>query len=206
MTRIKICGVNSPAAFDAAVAAGADWVGFVFFEKSPRWVTPEAAAALSARAAGGPARVGLFVEPKDAAIAAALARVRLDALQVYAGAARLAEIAARFGVPVWGSAAVAARADLPAAAGAAAAWVIEAKAPPEAGRPGGLGQALDWDVLRRWRPGFDWLLAGGLDAGNVANAIARTGAAAVDVSSGVETAPGMKSAALIRDFVRAARG
>src|SRR5216683_2377711 len=102
---VKICGVNSPPALDAVTEAGADWIGFVFFPPSPRAVTPEHAASLSARAptsdhAGAPQRVGLFVEPTDAEIAAALDALKLDALQLYAGARRVAAIRARFGLPV----------------------------------------------------------------------------------------------------------
>jgi phosphoribosylanthranilate isomerase len=205
VTRVKICGVNSAAALEAATEAGADYVGFVFFARSPRFLTPARAAALSARVAGGPARVGLFVEPSEAEIAAVLAAMRLDILQIYAPAARVAAIAARFGVPVWRAVGVAGAADLPEAAGAAAALLIEAQAPRGADRPGGLGLRMDWGVLRGWRPGFDWLLAGGLTPANVARAMAETGAPGVDVSSGVETAPGVKSAALVRAFVAAVR-
>jgi phosphoribosylanthranilate isomerase len=205
VTRVKICGVNSAEAFDAAVEAGADWIGFVFFEGSPRFVTPAAAGALSARRAGGPARVGLFVDPSDDALSAALDSVRLDVLQIYAPVARVADVASRFGVPVWRCCAVNSAADLPRDAGAARAVVIEARAPAEAGRPGGNGIALDWAVLRGWKPGFDWVLAGGLTVANVARAVALTGAPAVDVSSGVEVAAGVKSGALVRAFVAAAR-
>ncbi len=205
MVRVKICGINAPDAFDAAADAGADWIGFVFFDKSPRHITPEHAAALSARRAGSPKRVGLFVEPSDASIAAALAAIRLDVLQLYAPAPRVAEIAARFGVPVWRSIAVATEADLPAALGAEQAMVIEPKAPAGATRPGGNATALDVSVLAGWTPDFDWLLAGGLRPDNVASAIGATGASAVDVSSGVESAPGAKDPGLIRDFIAAAR-
>src|SRR5271163_1729741 len=110
--RVKICGINDEAAIDAAIGAGADWVGFVFFPPSPRFVTPDRAAALSARHPAGPGRVragrvGLFVDPDPAQIAAALAALKLDALQIYASAARAAELRARFGVPVWHAAGVA---------------------------------------------------------------------------------------------------
>ncbi|HTR18093.1 MAG TPA: phosphoribosylanthranilate isomerase [Acetobacteraceae bacterium] len=199
---IKICGIRTPEALAAAEAAGADWVGFVFFPRSPRAVTPAEAARLPQGRAG---RVGLFVNPDEAEIAAALAAVRLDALQIYADAAQAAAIAARFGVPVWHAVGVASRADLPAAPGAGARWVIEAKPPRDATRPGGNALALDWSMLAGWRPGRPWMLAGGLTPGNVAEAVRLSGATAVDVSSGVESAPGVKDPVLIRDFVVAAR-
>ncbi len=205
MTRVKICGVNSVEGFDAACAAGADWVGFVYWEKSPRAVTPWLAAGLSARMEGGPKRVGLFVEPNDSDIAAALAALPLDVLQLYADEARVADVAGKFGVPVWRSCAVAGGADLPRGAGAASALVVEARAPAGGARPGGNGVALEWGVLRGWRPGFEWILAGGLTAGNVAEAVRVSGASAVDVSSGVERRVGEKDAGLIRAFVQVAR-
>jgi phosphoribosylanthranilate isomerase len=204
--RIKICGINSAGAFDAAVAAGADWVGFVFFPPSPRFVTPDMAAELSARHAGGPARVGLFVRPGDAEIEAALARVRLDVLQLYTDEARAAEARRRFGVPVWRAVGVSDRLELPAARAGIDGLVIEPKPPEGATRPGGNAVALDWAMLAGWRPSVPWLLAGGLTADNVAEAVRRSGAEAVDVSSGVESRPGVKEPALIRAFVAAARG
>lgn len=203
--RVKICGVNSAEAYDAARAAGADAVGFVFVPGSPRCIRPVDAAALAARGPG-PALVGLFVEPSDGAIDAVLAQVRLNALQVYAPPACTAAIAARFDIPVWRSVPVAAPHDLPIAADGAAALVIEPRAPARATLPGGNAVALDLSLLRGWRPDFPWWLAGGLTPANVAAAIAMSGAPGVDVSSGVETAPGRKSPALIRAFVAAAQG
>ena len=146
MTRVKICGVNSAEAFDAASDAGADWIGFVFLDRSPRFVTPAIAAQLSARRAGGPARVGLFVDPSDSEIAAAIAALKLDVLQLYAPVARTADVAKRFSVPVWRSCAVSVAADLPKNAGGAAALVIEA--PVGGARPGGCGISLDWTIVR----------------------------------------------------------
>ncbi len=205
MVRVKICGVNSAEAFDAAADAGADWIGFVFFAGSPRAVSPAQAACLAARRPGGPARVGLFVEPSDAEIAASLALTPLDVLQIYAPPARVADIAARFGRPVWRALGVGSAADLPAAAGPAEALIVEPRAPSAASRPGGNGQAMDWSILRAWAPAYDWLLAGGLTPANVGGAIAQSGARAVDVSSGVEHAPGKKSPDLIKAFIEAAR-
>jgi phosphoribosylanthranilate isomerase len=204
--RVKVCGIAAPEALDAAVAAGADWVGFVFFPRSPRAVSPERAARLAARHPAGPARVGLFVEPRDEDVAGALAALRLDALQVYGSSERAAELRARFGVPVWRAVGVTGAADLPDAACGVDGFVVEPKPPPGATRPGGNAVALDWSLLAGWRAPAPWLLAGGLTAGNVAAAIAASGAAAVDVSSGVESRPGEKDPALIRAFVAAARG
>ncbi len=203
--RVKICGVNSPAAFDAAAEAAADWIGFVFYPGSPRHVTPGLAARLSARLIGGPARVGLFVDPTDAELAEVLDTLKLNVLQLYAPVERIAVIRARFDVPVWRSIGVRVREDLPEDGGVAAALVIEPKPPPGATRPGGLSVPLDWSLLFGWRPEMKWLLAGGLTPWNVARAIKLTGATAVDVSSGVESAPGVKDPALIQAFVAAAR-
>jgi phosphoribosylanthranilate isomerase len=206
MARVKICGVNSAEAFDAAADAGADWIGFVFFAASPRYVSPAQAAALSARRLGGPARVGLFVDPTDEDVMAALAAMHLDVLQLYAPPARVAAIGARFDRPVWRAVGVSSAGDLPAEAAPAAALLIEPRAPRDASRPGGNGQAMEWSMLRGWSPDYDWILAGGLNPVNVAQAISISGAKAVDVSSGVETAPGVKSPALIFTFIQAAKG
>ena len=203
--RVKICGVNSPAAFDAAAGAGADWIGFVFSPSSPRFVTPAGAARLSGRLLGGPARVGLFVDPTDDDIAETLDAVRLHALQLYAPVERVSRIRAMFGVPVWRAVGVTQAEDLPESGGIAAALVIEPKPPAGATRPGGNGVALPWAMLKDWHPVTTWLLAGGLTPENVAQAIAESGARAVDVSSGVEREPGVKDPMRIADFVRAAR-
>jgi len=203
--RVKVCGIARADAFDAVVEAGADWIGFVFFPPSPRAVTPAQAAALSARHAGGPRRVGLFVDPTDDAIAVALAALPLDVLQLYVPSARAAEVRARFGVAVWRAVGVGARAELPDAAGAVDGFVIEPKPPAGATRPGGNAVALDWSLTAGWRAPLPWLLAGGLTPGNVGAAIRASGAAAVDVSTGVERAKGEKDPALIRAFVAAAR-
>ncbi|MCW3477278.1 phosphoribosylanthranilate isomerase [Limobrevibacterium gyesilva] len=205
MTRIKICGVNDPVAFDAAIEAGADYVGFVFFAASPRSVTLARAAELSARHPGGPLRVGLFVKPGDDEIAAALAAVKLDVLQLYAPAARVAALRERFGVPVWRAVGIAAAADLPHAAAGADGLLIEAKPPEGATRPGGNAVSFDWSLLSGWHAPSPWVLGGGLTPDNVAAAIRATHAPTVDVSSGVERARGVKDPALIRAFVAAAR-
>jgi phosphoribosylanthranilate isomerase len=202
--QVKICGINDAAAFDTAISAGADWVGFNFFPPSPRYVAPAQAAALSARSPGGPSRVGLFVDPAPEAVATALDTVRLDILQVY-GAVDLAALRARFGLPIWRPIGVAMAADLPVAAGAADRLLIEAKPPPDATRPGGNAVRFDWSLLRGWHAPVPWILAGGLTADNVAEAVRITGAWAVDVSSGVELTRGVKDPALIRAFIANAR-
>ena len=206
MTRVKICGANDRAAFDTACGAGADWIGLVFFARSPRFVTAALAASLAARRpAGGPKLVGLFVEPADDEVAAVLDAVPLDILQLYAAPDRAAAIGARFAKPFWRAVPVGAAADLPDAMGGAAALVIEGRAPAGATRPGGNAAAFDWSLLAAWRAPGPWLLAGGLTVENVAAAIRATGAEAVDVSSGVESAPGRKDPARIRAFIAAAR-
>jgi len=205
MTQVKICGINDGAAFDAVMETGAEFLGFNFFPPSPRFVTPERAAALSARAEGGPRLVGLFVDPTDEDIRATLAAVRLDILQIYADAERAASIKAMFRMPVWRAVGISVPSDLPVDAEGLDGFVIESKPPPGATRPGGNATAIDFAVLKGWRaPGF-WLLAGGLTPDNVAGALALTGAPAMDVSSGVETAPGQKSPQLIKRFIEAAR-
>ena len=199
MARVKICGINSREALDAAAAA--DWVGFNFYPPSPRFVTPAQAADL----VGTPLRVGLFVTPTDDAIAATLAIAPLDILQIYAGPQRTGEIRSRFRLPVWRAVGVAEAADLPSAGESVDGYVIEAKAPPGAALPAGNGLQFDWSLLDGWTPPLPWMLAGGLDARNVQAAIAGSRAPAVDVSSGVERERGVKDPDLIRGFIAAAR-
>jgi phosphoribosylanthranilate isomerase len=210
MTQIKICGLNDPGGFDAAVEAGADWLGFNFFPPSPRFVTPAVAAKLSARAADGPKRVGLFVEPTLDAIETVLLGVRLDALQIYGALDLLPAIRTRFGLPVWRAVGVGqgadAAADVPVQALGADRLVVEAKPPAGADRPGGNAAMFDWSLLAGWTAPVPWILAGGLTPDNVRAAIAATGATAVDVASGVERTKGIKDPALIRAFVAAIRG
>jgi phosphoribosylanthranilate isomerase len=206
MTQVKVCGINDPIAFDTAVEAGADWVGFVFFPPSPRYVTPRTAATLSGRISGGPPRVGLFVDPTETAIAQVLEIMKLDILQLYGTSADLAAIKARFGLPIWRSIGISGAADLPSDRREADRLLLEAKPPGEADRPGGNAKTFDWSVLRGWAAPAPWVLAGGLTPQNVARAITETGAAAVDVSSGVESRTGAKDAGLIRAFIAAAKG
>ena len=207
-SRIKICGITTAEGMDAAIAAGADWVGFNFFAASPRYVTPAIAATLAASFSarpGAPAKVGLFVNATDAEIAATLAVVPLDVLQIYADAARAAAIRARFNLPVWRAIGVATPSDLPDDSQGVDGFIIEAKPPPGATRPAGNGVVFDWSILARWRAPAPWLLAGGLTPDNVAAAIHATAAPAVDVSSGVERRKGVKDPALVAAFARAVR-
>lgn len=206
MIRVKICGINDPSAFDTAVEAGADWVGFVFFPPSPRYVTAAQAAALSGRVAGGPPKVGLFVDPSEADIAAVLGEMRLDMLQLYGRIPDLGALRARFGLPIWRPVGIEAASDLPVDNRGADCLLLESKPPPAATRPGGNAVSFDWSVLRGWTAPCPWVLAGGLTPDNVAEAIRDTGASAVDVSSGVESARGVKDVALIRAFIANARG
>lgn len=207
---IKICGVNTPDAIDAAIAARADYLGFVFFPPSPRALTPRDSAALGARAAGRIGRVGLFVDATDALIADAVTAAGLDALQLHGEESpqRAAELRARHGLPVWKAVPVAAAGDVERAAGyvgAADLILFDAKT-PKGTLPGGMGLAFDWALLTSWRNRAPWGLAGGLSPANVAEAARRTGAPLLDTSSGVETAPGHKDVALIAAFCAAARG
>jgi phosphoribosylanthranilate isomerase len=204
MILVKICGINSAAAFDAAVEAGADFIGLNFFPRSPRYVAPSEAAALSTRHPGGPARVGLFVSPTNDEIAAVLDKMPIDALQLYTTAEHAVAIREKFGVPIWQPIGVATAADLPRRA-LVDRLLIEAKAPADATRPGGNAIAFDWSLLNGWSAPAPWLLAGGLTPANVVDAIRATAAPGVDVSSGVERAPGIKDPALIRAFIAAAR-
>ena len=205
MTRVKICGINDPTAFDTVVEARADWVGFNFYPASPRYVTPDTAANLSRRIAGGPLRVGLFVDPTAMAIAKVLATVKLDVLQIYGALDQLDTFKTRFGLPIWRTVGVSNAADLPTSFLSADRLLMEAKPPVGANRPGGNATTFDWTVLQGWSAPAPWVLAGGLTPDNVALAIRETGADAVDVSSGVESAKGVKDAKLIRAFIDAAR-
>lgn len=198
MARVKICGINSPKSL--AAAASADWIGLNFFPRSPRFVTPAQAAALT----GGPTRVGLFVEPADDDLTAALAVAALDILQIYAPPDRASDIRRRFGRPVWRAVGIVTRADLPSHGEEIDGYVIESKAPPDATRPGGNALAFDWSMLSGWSAPLPWILAGGLDPANVRAAIDGSGAAAVDVASGVERERGIKDASLIQAFIAAA--
>lgn len=203
---VKICGINDPEALSAAVEAGARFTGFVFFPPSPRHVLPELAAQLAAKVPLGVAKVGLFVDPTDQALDAVLTQVPLDMIQLHGheSPARVAEVKARTGLPVIKAVGVADPEDL------AALWdyglvadmlLIDAKPPRDAALPGGNGLAFDWRLLAGRQILKPWLLAGGLTPDNVAQAIRLTRARGVDVSSGVESAPGIKDPQRIRRFI-----
>ena len=210
MTLVKICGLSEPATLDAAVAAGADHVGFVFFAPSPRHLSFARAAGLSARVPDRVGRVGVFVAPDDALVAMAIDAGRLSALQLHdAAPARVAELKRRFGLEIWIAIPVATRRDVEAASawrGAADRLLFDAKAPKTAKLPGGNALRFDWRLLEGFDVGMAWGLAGGLDPASVAEARRATATPLVDVSSGVEDMPGVKSAEKIRAFVRAVRG
>ncbi|MCK8785182.1 phosphoribosylanthranilate isomerase [Roseomonas sp. NAR14] len=206
---VKICGINDAAGFDAALAAGADLVGFVFFPPSPRAVSPAVAASLSARQAGGAGRVGLFVDPDDALLEAVLAALPLDLIQLHGAESpeRCAMLRARFGRPVMKALGIAAESDLAALdryAGAVDRFLLDAKPVPGDALPGGNARRFDWSLPTRRRIPLPWLLAGGLTPANVADAIAESGAPGVDVSSGVERARGVKDPAMVAAFVASA--
>lgn len=204
--RVKICGIVDPVALATACEAGADWVGFVFFARSPRSVTAARAATLL-RDVGprSPQTVGLFVRASDDEIARVLDVTPLDILQIYDTPERAMAIRAKFRRPVWLACGVATRADLPETC-AVDGMVIESRAPLDADRPGGNARSFDWSLTARWPAPAPWLLAGGLTPENVAAAIATSGARAVDVSSGVEDAPGRKNPGHIRNFIQTAKG
>jgi phosphoribosylanthranilate isomerase len=210
MTEIKICGLSEPESVMAAVGAGANHVGFVFFPHSPRNVLLDAVAGLSSQVPDRVGRVGLFVDADDALIGQSVSAGRLTAIQLHGAEdpARAAQVRARFGLPVWKAASVRTRADIDAALGfrgAADRLLFDAKAPSGSDLPGGNGVRFDWRLLEGVHIGMPWGLAGGLDPDNVAEAVGATGAPLVDVSSGVEDAPGIKSPEKIRAFVKAVR-
>ncbi|MBQ4823821.1 phosphoribosylanthranilate isomerase [Leisingera sp. HS039] len=208
--RVKICGLSALQDFAAVAGAGAAYAGFVFFPKSPRHVSIEQAAALAVEAPAGLCKVALTVNASDAELDAITAAVPLDMLQLHGKESpqRVAEVRARYGLPVMKAVGIADAADLPQIAlyeQVADQLLIDAKPPKEATLPGGNGLAFDWRLLagrKYWQK--PWMLAGGLTPHNVAEAIRMTGARQVDVSSGVENAPGQKDAALIEVFTRAA--
>ena len=200
---VKICGISTEAAVDACIEADVDWIGLVFFARSPRYVTPARAAELSARLPHAIAPVGLFVAPADDEIERALDNVELVALQIYDRPHRIGGLRRRFDLPVWHACPVSTRAELPAGTDADR-LLIEAGA-ARSDRPGGNGAELDWRILQGWRSPAPWILAGGLTDANVIQAIHATGAQTVDVSSGVENGPGSKDPAAILSFTRAAR-
>ena len=207
--RTKICGLSTPESVAAAVNAGAAYVGFVFFGKSPRNVSPEIARDLALDVPEGVAKVALTVDADDEFLDRIMETAPLDMLQLHGHEtpARVLEIRQRYGLPVMKAVGVAVEADLPALdtyARVADQLLVDAKPQPGAELPGGNGLAFDWKLIANRRWAVPWMLAGGLTAQNVAEAIRLTGARQVDVSSGVENAPGVKDNDLIRAFIKAA--
>ena len=207
--KVKICGVRTPAILDAAARAGADMIGLVFFAKSPRALSVEAASVLARAASGRLQTVAVMVDPDDALVDAVANTVQPDVFQLHGNEtpARAAAIKTRTGARIFKAIAVSGAADVAGAeayAGVADQILFDAKAMPGALLPGGNGAPFDWSVLSAARHPF--ALSGGLDVGNVAEAIHVTGAELVDVSSGVETAPGHKDETLVAAFIAAAHG
>ena len=207
---VKICGLRTPETLDAALEAGADMVGFVFFPPSPRHIAAEQARVLGERVKGRAQKAALSVDADDATLAAMIEALHPDILQLHGHETpeRVSAVKARFKLPVMKALAIETRADLAAVANyknVADRLLFDARAPRDATRPGGLGKPFDWTLLRELDPGIPFMLSGGLDAGNVAEALRITRAPGVDVSSGVERAPGEKDPDKIHAFVRAAR-
>ena len=206
--RFKVCGLTTEPQVEAAAEAGAGYVGFVFFPRSPRAVTAERARELAWAAPVGVAKVGLFVDATDAELGEVIDRVPLDMVQLHGreGPERVAEVRARWGLPVMKAVGVASAEDLARAQAfeqVADQLLLDAKAPPGAMLPGGNGVAFDWGLLRGFGPRVPWMLAGGLSPFNVGEALRVSGTRQVDVSSGVESAPGVKDPALVRAFAQA---
>lgn len=206
---VKICGINSAAAADAVMRAGADFGGLAFFAKSPRNLTLMAGAALATRMRGRLKLAALVVDADDETLDRIAAEVKPDFFQLHGKEtpARAAEILARFHIPLIKALSVAESSDLARASayGMAEMLLFDAPPPQNAVRPGGHGVAFDWQILKGANVNKPWFLAGGLNPENVGRGIAASGAAMVDVSSGVESAPGVKSESLIGEFVAAAR-
>ena len=206
--RTKICGLTTDAQVEAAVKAGAAYVGFVFFEKSPRNVTTKQARALALRVSDGVCKVGLVVDPSDAELDAILAEVPIDMLQLHGNESpeRVTEVKARYGLPVMKAVGVANVDDLRKLddyVRVVDQILVDAKPPKNTVLPGGNGLSFDWQLIPGQRWAVPWMLAGGLTPENVAEAVKVTGAQQLDVSSSVESAPGVKDEAKIAAFLAA---
>jgi phosphoribosylanthranilate isomerase len=207
---VKVCGLSSPEAVAAAARNGARYIGFIFYPPSPRNLTPAAAGALAAAVPAGIIKVGTFVDADDEAIAAVLARAPLDLLQFHGKESpeRVGAAKRRFCKPVMKAIPVAAAADLalaPRYYGVADRLLFDAKPPKDAVIPGGNGLVFDWELLGRQRWRLPWMLSGGLTADNLGDAVRIAHAEAIDVSSGVESAPGVKDIEKIAAFLGRAR-
>jgi phosphoribosylanthranilate isomerase len=209
-TLVKICGLSTPETLDVALDAGADAVGFVFFPSSPRNLSFAKARQLAARVNGRAEKVALTVDADDAMLTNIIEALHPDMLQLHGKEtpARVSAIHQRFGLPVMKVLAIESKADLdaiPLYTRAADRLLFDARAPCDATRPGGLGKPFDWHLLENLDISLPFVLSGGLNADNVAEALRITRAGGVDVSSGVESAPGRKDPDKIRAFIRAAR-
>lgn len=207
---VKICGLKSPEALEVALESGADLTGFVFFPPSPRNLGLEAAKLLGAQVKGRAGKVALTVDANDETLRAIVDALKPDLLQLHGHETpeRVATVRSRFGVPVMKVLPISERSDLSPIrefANVSDRLMFDARPPQEATRPGGLGRTFDWTLLKGIDPKINFMLGGGLDAGNLAQALAITNAPGVDVSSGVERAPGEKDLDKIRAFIRAAR-
>jgi phosphoribosylanthranilate isomerase len=207
---VKICGLSTRETLDVALGAGADMVGFVFFPPSPRHLSLEVARELGRQAKGRAVKVALTVDADDAMLGNIVETLQPDILQLHGKetTARLRDIKAKFGLPLMKVLPVETTADLAPLAGYAAVAdriLFDAHAPNGATRPGGLGAVFDWHVLENLDLKLPFMVSGGLNADNVAEAVRVTRAGGVDVSSGVERSPGVKDPEMIRDFIRAAR-
>ncbi|MFM2100078.1 MAG: hypothetical protein RLZZ366_1617 [Pseudomonadota bacterium] len=204
----KICGLSTPESVDAAVAGGASHIGFMFFAKSPRNVTIEHAAALAARLPEYVSAVGVFVDPDAGFLDEVRKQVPLKAIQLHGDErpAFAAQMVQRHGIEIWKVIPVKTADDVTQASayrGSAKRILYDAKTPKGADLPGGMGLRFDWNLLQSLQHPLPWMLAGGLHAGNVAEAVRVTGADFVDVSSGVESAPGIKDVDKIKAFLKA---
>jgi phosphoribosylanthranilate isomerase len=209
-TKVKICGLRTEAALEAALAGGADYVGLVFFPPSPRNISLAGAKTLADKARGRARIVALLVDPDDALIEAVIASVDPDILQLHGDetSERVREVRRRWGKPVMKAIKVGTAADVEAAfaySDAADLILFDARPPADSTRPGGHGATFDWRILAGLKGRLPFMLSGGLTPDNVAEAIRITGAAIVDVSSGVESRPGEKDLELIRRFLLAAK-
>tara|TARA_R110002051_G_scaffold141578_1_gene214801 strand:+ start:44711 stop:45355 length:645 start_codon:yes stop_codon:yes gene_type:complete len=208
--RVKICGLRDKAGLASAIDAGADYLGFVFFSKSPRNVSIQTARALAVTVPVGIAKVALVVNADNDFLDHLTADVAIDMLQLHGAEtpARVSEIKARYGLPVMKAVGVADAADVETLASylqVADQILVDAKPPKDAALPGGNGLSFDWQLVAKRRWPIPMMLAGGLNPDNVSEAIALSGLRQVDVSSGVETAPGVKDPNLIAQFIRAAK-
>jgi phosphoribosylanthranilate isomerase len=209
-TLVKICGLSTPDTLDVALDAGADAVGFNFFPPSPRYLSFQAARDLGARANGRAEKVAVIVDADDAMLTSIVEALHPDVLQLHGKEtpARVSAIRRRFGLPVMKALAIETAADvgaIPLYTRVVDRFLFDARAPKDATRPGGLGKPFDWHLLENLDLSIPFMLSGGLHAGNVAEALRITRAPGVDVSSGVESAPGVKDPDKIRAFIRAAR-